>query len=55
MYPSCAQIEVENDIEGLSLPKGISIPEDLSEESPGKFGNLQVFHKMLKGLMGFSH
>jgi hypothetical protein len=38
MYPSCAQIEVENDnTEGLSLPKGIRIPEDLSEESPGEF------------------
>ncbi|KAI8947023.1 glycoside hydrolase [Xylaria longipes] len=35
MYPSCAQIQVESDAIGDSLPKGIRIPEDLSPTSPG--------------------
>ncbi|KAI0443598.1 glycoside hydrolase [Xylaria telfairii] len=35
IYPSCAQIRVESDVVGGSLPKGIRIPEDLSPTSPG--------------------
>lgn len=34
MYPSCAQIQVESNAQGV-LPKGISIPKDFSHESPG--------------------
>jgi hypothetical protein len=36
MYPTCAQIEVESDSSLEALPKGIRIPEDMSQESPGK-------------------
>jgi hypothetical protein len=34
LYPACAQIEVESAITG-ELPKGIKIPEGLSNTSPG--------------------
>lgn len=35
LYPSCAQIEVESEVVGGKLPKGIKIPEDFSPASPG--------------------
>ncbi|KAI0406777.1 glycoside hydrolase [Xylaria palmicola] len=35
MYPSCAQIQIESDVVGNMLPKGIRIPEDMSPNSPG--------------------
>jgi hypothetical protein len=43
MYPTCAQIEVMGGVSG-DLPKGIKIPEDLQNESPGTYivvGNME--------------
>lgn len=36
IYATCAQIQVESDVVDGKLPKGILIPEAMSDESPGK-------------------
>ncbi|KAI3325406.1 glycoside hydrolase [Xylariaceae sp. AK1471] len=35
IYATCAQIQVDSDIKDGTLPKGIRIPEDMSNTSPG--------------------
>jgi hypothetical protein len=42
LYPSCAQIEVESEIEG-SLPQGIHIPEDVRKKSPGMQMSIEMY------------
>jgi hypothetical protein len=35
IYATCAQIQVVSDVKNGTLPKGIRIPEDYTDESPG--------------------
>jgi hypothetical protein len=35
LYPSCAQINVQNDKSASALPKGVNFPEIMSPGSPG--------------------
>lgn len=51
LYPSCVQLLVQSPIKG-NLPKGIKIPEDFSNSSPGKF---DVYARTCCGLLLSAH
>ncbi|KAI8626161.1 glycosyl hydrolase family 61-domain-containing protein [Xylariaceae sp. FL1651] len=44
IYATCAQIQVESDVKGGTLPVGVQIPEDLSHTSPGMATSLEMYN-----------